>query len=206
MMEKRGVFKVKENPFEQFKIWFEDACQEKRIDKPDAFCLSTMAESGFPRSRILLLRKVENERFYFFTNYESEKMKDITFSTKVALNFFWDPLGYQVRILGEAKKASAVISDAYHQSRSREKQLSAWASPQSQEIRSRDELVSNVDSFRKRFESEEVIPRPSFWGGVEVTPSYYEFWQDGQDRLHDRFAYNLSENPEKGWGLSRLAP
>lgn len=190
------------DPIEQFKRWFEEVI-ESQVTEPNAMTLATADENGIPSARIVLLKKIEDGGFYFFTNYKSRKGKELAENKHVALVFFWKELERQVRILGSVKKAEEKISDAYYFSRPRGSQLGAWTSHQSEQISSREVLKAEMAALEKKFENKSIT-RPPFWGGYRVEPREIEFWQGRPSRLHDRLVYRLSEN--SGWDLFRLSP
>ena len=189
------------DPLKQFSDWFERA-QKTIIDKPNAMTLSTCDGSGRPSARIVLLSSFSDHGFVFHTNYLSDKGRQMDSNDQVSLLFWWDELGYQVRIQGKVEKTSAADSDAYFAGRPRGSQIGAWASEQSRSIQDRKVLDQRVIDFTEQFHGKPV-PRPPHWGGYIVRPDYFEFWLNRDDRLHDRFAYKLSEG---GWVWSRLAP
>ncbi|MCC6599735.1 MAG: pyridoxamine 5'-phosphate oxidase [Crocinitomicaceae bacterium] len=193
---------AKINPFDQFNSWLNDA-EKEEIRDYNAFNLSTVNSDGYPRSRIVLLRGMDKSGLVFFTNYSSEKGQELAVCNKVCANFFWNMLERQVRIYGVANKVSVAESDAYFKSRPRESQIGAWASEQSSELRTRDELDEKVEFYSKKFEGGEV-PRPDNWGGYRIVPHYFEFWQGGPGRLHDRIVYKVDE--DFVWFMLRLAP
>ena len=156
-----------------------------------------------PSARIVLLKEIKDNGFVFFTNYESQKGKEIEMNPFVSLLFFWKELESQVRIEGRNKKDTDRESDEYFNSRPSESRIGAWSSPQSTVIDSRDILQKNVENYTKKFDTQN-IPRPEFWGGYIVIPYYIEFWQGRPGRLHDRLQYSLTENDE--WIIKRLAP
>lgn len=192
---------VAKNPFDQFSIWWEEAVQSAIVEV-NAMALSTVSPEGRPSSRIVLLKGYNEEGFVFFTNYTSDKGKQIAHNVHVSLLFFWKELERQVRIEGVASKVSAEESDAYFDSRPVGSRLGAWASPQSQKIADREILDKELEKVTAQF-SEQLIPRPPHWGGYRVRPTRIEFWQGRSSRLHDRILY---EQVHENWQISRLAP
>ena len=164
--------------------------------------LSTVDSKGRPDSRVVLLKGLEEDRFIFFSNYESEKAKQIQQQPYVALNFYWPQMARQVRIKGRVKKLSAELSDRYFDQRPKESQLSALASPQSQEIPNR-QFLEDLFSRLSIDYAEKAVIRPRSWGGYYVLPSELEFWQGRDNRLHDRIQFYKKR---KLWRYRRLAP
>ena len=192
---------VKSNPMQQFQVWFDEAVDSEVLEV-NAMCLSTLGQDGFPAGRIVLLKGVDHG-FLFFTNYQSDKGKEIEENPKVSLTFFWAELERQVRVTGTLEKISAEESDEYYFSRPIGSQIGAWSSPQSQKIPNREFLEKTIQDLEKKFSSE-PISRPPHWGGYRLLPIRFEFWQGRPSRLHDRISY------EKGadgvWQIFRLAP
>ncbi len=190
------------SPFRQFQEWL-DAAIGTGIPEPNAMSLATVDANGQPWLRTVLLKLYDERGFVFFTNYDSAKARQIDANEQVALLFPWAALARQVQILGTAGRISQAESLRYFLTRPRGSQIGAWASPQSQVIRSRALLDAKVDEIRRRFANGE-IPLPSFWGGYRVAPRLIEFWQGRENRLHDRFRYSRSEDGH--WQITRLAP
>ena len=191
-----------ENPFKQFEIWFNQAIEAK-LTEPNAFSLATVGNDMMPSIRTVLLKIFDEKGFVFFTNYKSTKAKQIEENPKVAALFAWLDLERQVKIEGSIEKISKMESLKYFLSRPKGSQIGAWVSHQSQVISSRSLLEQKFDEIKTKFVNGEV-PFPDFWGGYIIKPLRIEFWQGGQDRLHDRFLYELDEN--KKWKIVRLAP
>lgn len=193
---------LKETPFAMFKIWFDEAREFDTETENNTMTLSTIDADGFPKNRIVLLKKFNDKGFIFYTNYESEKGRSIKNNPKVSLSFFWPNLERQVIVKGKAEKLSPGSSDEYFSTRPRGSQISAWASPQSHAVKNRSILKERQQEFTEKFVGDSV-PRPEFWGGFLVRPLSVEFWQGRANRLHDRFKYSLRD--EK-WQVLRLAP
>jgi len=196
------ITSIDKNPLTQFVRWFDEALKSD-VDEPNAFTLSTVSEDGRPSGRIVLLKGVENGKFIFYTNYQSAKGKELENNPACALTFFWPELERQVRVEGLANKIDAALSEKYFQSRPRESQIGAWASPQSAAISGREILDARVLELQKKFEGVDKLPKPNQWGGYEVEPNEIEFWQGRPNRLHDRIVfYKVDEK----WQAHRLAP
>ncbi|MDF2157931.1 pyridoxamine 5'-phosphate oxidase [Algoriphagus sp. CAU 1675] len=196
-----GINDVNSDPIHQFREWFKEAMKAEVLEV-NAMTLSTLGLDGIPNGRILLLKDVDHG-FVFFSNYQSEKGKELENLSKGALTFYWAELERQVRIKGEIEKVSSQLSDEYYFSRPYGSQIGAWASPQSQKIKSRDFLDENHKVYQQKFESE-PIQRPEHWGGYRLNPVQMEFWQGRPSRLHDRILYE--KNEAGNWSISRLAP
>jgi len=190
---------VEKNPIVQFKLWFELALEVKDLEA-NAMHLSTTVNDR-PKGRIVLLKEVDHG-FVFFTNYQSAKGQELAVNPAAALTFFWGQLEKQIRIEGFVEKLSEKESDDYFSIRPPESQLGAWASHQSSPISSRKELIDKYFELIIEFEGIE-IPRPPHWGGFRLLPDYFEFWQGGAGRLHDRICYKQNE---VDWSIFRLSP
>ncbi len=192
-----------ESPIELFQNWFTTADDSKMVDESNAMTLSSIGLDGFPKSRVVLLKKFTSEGFIFYTNYNSEKGKAIANNNNICLSFFWPALEQQIIIKGNAEILEENLSDGYFKSRPDGSKLGAWASNQSKVINSREELEQSLKSFEKKFEGIE-IERPKHWGGYLVKPISIEFWQGRPNRMHDRIRYTLEQ--DFSWKIERLAP
>jgi pyridoxamine 5'-phosphate oxidase len=193
---------VGKDPLPHFEKWFQEAI-DANVPEPNALTLSTVSEDGRPSGRIVLLKGVEDGKFVFYSNYQSQKGKDIEKNPACGLTFFWPELERQVRIEGIATRTDSASSEKYFQSRPRESQVGAWASPQSAIIASREILDGRVKKIQEKFEGVEKLPKPNQWGGFAVEPFKIEFWQGRANRLHDRIVFTKVDNT---WQIHRLAP
>lgn len=194
---------VPENPMELFRHWFYEIESSGSTDEPNAMNVATNGLDGFPKNRMVLLKRFTAEGFVFYTNYESEKGKAIAADPRVCLSFYWAFLERQIIIKGTAEKLAENLSDGYFESRPEGSKLGAIVSRQSEVIPSRDYLEGELKALEQRYEGKE-IPRPAYWGGFLVRPHSLEFWQGRPNRLHDRLRYTLQEDWD--WKLERLAP
>lgn len=190
------------DPLQQFLAWFDDAKVSGSIE-PNAMIVATVDARNRPSQRTVLLKQVNGAGFVFFTNYESQKGREITANPNVALLFHWPELERQVRIRGRAGRHDADASDAYFAERPRGSQVGAIASPQSQVIPDRSWLADRFEAVTTEHADQANIQRPDHWGGIVVLPDEYEFWQGRPNRLHDRLRYRKEH---KEWVIERLAP
>ncbi len=204
---------VASNPIDQFTRWWNDAVASQ-IDEVNAMTLATVNAAGVPAARIVLLKGYNPEGFIFFTNYESDKGKNLAQNPNAALVFFWKELERQIRIEGTVQKVSAEESDRYFNSRPASSRIGAWASPQSAVIENRLVIEQNVERYTSIF-ANDSIERPDHWGGYIVKPTSIEFWQGRSSRLHDRIRYKLETSgynaatdtrTDANWKIERLAP
>jgi pyridoxamine 5'-phosphate oxidase len=193
---------VDSDPVAQFHVWFA-AAADAGVRMPEAAAVATAANDGAPSVRMVLVKQADEGGFVFYTNYESRKARELAVNPAAALLFYWDPLGRQVRIEGGVERTTAEESAGYIRSRARGSQLSALSSPQSRLIESRGMLEKRVAELADRYADAE-LPMPEAWGGFRLIPQTFEFWQNRNDRLHDRLVYR--RRPEGGWAIERLAP
>jgi pyridoxamine 5'-phosphate oxidase len=193
---------VDSNPFVTFGEWYQGA-QAAEIYEPNAMTLATVGAQGHPSARIVLLRKLDERGFCFFTNYESRKGHELADNPWAALLFWWGRLERQVRVEGQVERLSEAESDDYYHSRPLGSRLGAWASPQSQVIANRQFLEEQLAALEKEY-ADHAPPRPPFWGGYRLVPTVFEFWQGGPHRLHDRLRYQ--RQGDGSWHIERLAP
>jgi pyridoxamine 5'-phosphate oxidase len=189
------------DPIELFTSWFE-AAREAGVLLPEAVTLATAAPDGVPSARMVLLKDVDADGFVYFTNFASQKAREMDANPHAALCFHWAILQRQVRVSGTVSRVTAEESAAYFATRPRGSQIGAWASRQSERLASRDELEKSVRDLNAEFEGKGV-PRPPFWGGYRLEPGTIEFWQGRVDRLHDRLVFRRAE---RGWITERLYP
>ena len=193
---------VDPNPFIQFTQWFEEA-QNNMILEPNAMSLCTVNAEGQPSVRTVLLKYFDESGFVFFTNHGSRKAYDIKDNPRVALLFLWLDLQRQIRIEGTATKISTLEAAKYFASRPRGSQLGAWVSDQSQVVNNRQLLMDKFKQLKDKFAGKDV-PMPKMWGGYRISPNIFEFWQGGENRIHDRIQY--SQKTGDSWVIERLMP
>jgi pyridoxamine 5'-phosphate oxidase len=190
------------DPIGQFARWLHDA-EQAELPLPNAMTLATVNQQGKPAARIVLLKGVDARGFVFYTNDQSRKAQDLRESPVAALVFCWLPLFRQVRVEGAVERLDGGASDTYFASRPRGHQIQAHASPQSRVVKDRRFLEQQFKEMHKKFAGQ-AVPRPPHWGGYRVVPELLEFWQEGENRLHDRLRYR--RDPAGNWLIERLAP
>jgi pyridoxamine 5'-phosphate oxidase len=188
------------DPLRQFAAWYSQAADA--VDAPEAVVLATATASGAPSARMVLLKGFDQRGFVFYTNYFSRKGQEIAQNPRAAMLFHWAPLGRQVRVEGAVHRIDAAESDAYFKTRPPGSRLSAAASPQSRPVANREVLETGVAQLAAQY-PDGAVPRPDEWGGLRLVPSRFEFWQHGDDRLHDRFTYRRDG---EAWAVERLGP
>lgn len=198
-----GDSEVSDDPFVQFSHWFDEA-RGTGPDEANAMTLSTVSDDGQPSSRVVLMKAFGPDGFVFYTNYDSQKGREIAARPQVAASFYWPSLQRQVRITGIAEKLAPKLSDAYFQSRPRGSQIGAIVSPQSQIVPDRTWLEDRFATAKRDLEGQETLERPSHWGGFRIVPQTVEFWQGRPNRLHDRIRYEREQDGP--WSIHRLAP
>ena len=194
---------IPEDPINLFHKWFYETQELGGVDEVNAMTVATIGLDGFPKSRVVLLKKFNEEGFIFYTNYNSEKGKAIQNNPNICLSFFWHNMERQDIIKGIAEKTSGTISDNYFSSRPDGSKLGAIVSPQSEVIPSRHYLDNKLRELESAYEGKEIL-RPDFWGGFLVRPIEVEFWQGRPNRLHDRIRYQIQDN--FSWKIDRLSP
>lgn len=189
------------NPVRQLETWLADA-RAAHILEPKAMTLATATPDGVPSARMVLLRGLDERGLVFYTHYASPKGRDLDANPHAAVVFYWDALRRQVRVSGAVSRLERAESEAYFATRPVDHRLSAWASPQSEPIPDRAFLEDRLREVTTQFG--DAVPLPPYWGGLRLTPQVFEFWQSGDNRLHDRFRYTRRETGD--WGIERLAP
>lgn len=209
---------ITRDPFQLFKIWFEEAKKCKNILEPNAVCLSTCSKSGAPSSRMVLLKYYGTDGFSFFTNGDSRKSQELKENPKAAFLFYWDSLNRQIRIEGDVQELEQHEVTKYFQSRPKISQISATISKQSFPIESRDKLIERFNQVESNYKQSEALPKPQSWTGFKLIPKSFEFWQGQNSRIHDRLLFKkkddndnqiddiFKQEAKNGWFFYRLQP
>jgi pyridoxamine 5'-phosphate oxidase len=192
-----------DDPFELFEEWFEVA-KKKEINDPNALALGTASKDGVPSVRMVLLKGFDKDGFIFYTNLKSQKSKELKENPNATMCFHWKSLLRQIRIVGKLNLVNDKIADDYYSTRAYESRIGAWASKQSSILKSRNELLNNLENFKKKYSDKDNVPRPDHWSGWNLKPSSIEFWLDGDNRIHERLKYTLDNN--NNWEKSLLSP
>jgi pyridoxamine 5'-phosphate oxidase len=194
---------VNPNPIAQFENWFEQAYRSG-LKEPNAMTLATASPEGRPSARIVLLKEVSENGFVFFTNLESRKARELAFNPHAALIFYWAELERQVRVEGTVTQVSQQQSEQYFRTRPKGSRLGAWASHQSEVVKSRTILEARLKELEALYQDTDEVPMPEYWGGYCVHPERIEFWQGRPNRLHDRLRFERESGT--AWRLERLSP
>ena len=192
-----------DDPFQLFEEWFEVA-KKREINDPNALALGTASKNGVPSVRMVLLKGFDKDGFIFYTNLKSQKSKELKENPNATMCFHWKSLLRQIRIVGKLNLVDDKIADDYYSTRAYESRIGAWASKQSSILKSRDELLNNLENFKKKYSDKDKVPRPDHWSGWNLKPSSIEFWLDGDNRIHERLKYTLDNN--NNWEKSLLSP
>jgi len=191
------------DPIELFKVWMNEAKKTEPND-PNAFTLATADEKGIPSVRMILLKEFNNQGFMFYTNLESQKSNELKANPNASMCFHWKSLLRQIRISGQIIKVKNSIADQYYNSRSYESRIGAWASKQSKILKSKEELISSIEKYKKKYNNKNEVPRPEHWSGWNLEPLSIEFWLDGENRIHERLKYTKNKNGN--WDKCLLNP
>ena len=192
-----------DDPIELFKVWMDEAKKSEPND-PNALSLATSSGNNLPSVRMVLLKEFNQNGFVFYTNLNSQKGNELKENPNAAMCFHWKSLLRQVRINGTVKRVSDKVADEYYNTRNYESRIGAWASKQSSILNNRDELLSSIEEFKKRYNDKDEVPRPDHWSGWNLIPTSIEFWLDGDNRIHERLKYTKDDVGK--WTKSLLSP
>ena len=202
MSDRTGIF-AGDDPVALARAWLDEA-RASEINDPDAVALATVDADGLPNVRIVLMRRIEDDAFVFFTNYDSAKGREIAGSGRAAFVLHWKSLRRQIRVRGAVTREDGAVADDYYRGRPVDSRLGAWASAQSNPLASRQVLMDKLSHMRDTLGEDPA--RPPFWGGVRIVPQEIEFWADGPNRLHDRFRWTRPAPRTGDWIVRRLSP
>ena len=202
-LELNKCFLDLDDPFELFEKWFEEA-KKKEINDHNALALGTASKEGIPSVRMVLLKSFDRNGFVFYTNLNSQKGNELKENPNAAMCFHWKSLLRQIRISGTITQVEDNVADQYYNSRGYDSRIGAWASKQSKKLKNRDELKNLIKEFKKKFNDENNVPRPSHWSGWNLSPTRIEFWLDGDSRIHERLNYTIDKSGN--WIKSLLSP
>jgi len=192
-----------DDPIELFKVWMDEAKKSEPND-PNALSLATSSGKNLPSVRMVLLKEFNQNGFVFYTNLNSQKGNELKENPYAAMCFHWKSLLRQIIIIGKISLVPDEVADKYYSSRTYESRIGAWASNQSKELKTRDQLMKSIEDFKKKFNDETNVPRPSHWSGWNLSPESVEFWLDGDNRIHERLKY--TKNSSSNWTKSLLSP
>jgi len=192
-----------DDPIQLFKEWMEEA-KKTELNDPNALSLATSNKENHPSVRMVLLKGYSQNGFVFYTNLNSQKGNELKENPNAAMCFHWKSLLRQIRIKGMVTQVNDEVADQYYNSRGYESRIGAWASKQSQELINRDELINSIKEYKKKYNDQNNVPRPSHWSGWNLSPSSIEFWLDGDSRIHERLKY--TKNKSGNWIKSLLSP
>ena len=198
-----NCFKDLDNPIDLFNEWFNEA-KKTEINDPNALALATADLKGIPSVRMVLLKNYHQNGFVFYTNLESKKSKDLKVNANASICFHWKSLLRQIRITGKITKVTDKEADDYYKSRSYGSKIGAWASKQSEILKSRKELYKAIEDYKNKYPDEKKLPRPNSWSGWNLNPYEIEFWLNGENRIHERLKYLKKDNIK--WERFLLSP
>ena len=198
-----NCFLDKNDPIDLFEVWMNEAKKTEPND-PNAVALGTSDQNNSPSIRMVLLKDFNKDGFVFYTNLNSQKGNELKNNPKAAMCFHWKSLLRQVRINGTVKKVPDKVADEYYNTRGYESRIGAWASKQSSILNNRDELLNSIEEYKKKYDNQNEVPRPSHWSGWNLIPTSIEFWLDGDNRIHERLKYTKDE--AGNWTKSLLSP
>jgi len=192
-----------DDPIQLFKTWMDEA-KKSELNDPNAVALATSDKNNYPSVRMVLLKDFNKNGFIFYTNLNSQKGNELKENPKAAMCFHWKSILRQIRISGTVSLVEDKVADVYYNSRGYESRIGAWASNQSEKLDNRDELINSIEKYKKKYDNENKVPRPSHWSGWNLSPLNFEFWLDGDNRIHERLKYTKNDNGD--WIRFLLSP